>query len=481
MRDIAWQSIRPRILRATFFLFLSALALALVMGGSAGPAAAASLSATQEAGTDAEATATAAEAEALDGQGEDVIARESEAMVRQAEEPFEVEAATQAYMARLSPDQKARSDAYYEGGYWLLLWGFLYGIGVAWLLLGTGLSLRMRNLAERLTKRLPLQTALYAGQYVVVTAVLGFPLTLYTGFFREHQYELATQTFGPWMREQLVGLSVGIVIMPLVLVVLYGVLRHAPRTWWIWGAVVSIVLAAILILLGPVYMDPLFNTYEPLEDGPVNDSILSLARANGIDVDNVYQFDASRQSTRISANVSGFAGTMSIRLNDNLLNRMSLPAIEAVMAHEMGHFVLNHIYEMLIYLAVILLGGFAFLRWSFDWVLDRWGARWGIRGITDVAGLPLLVALLSLYMFVLTPVLNTIVRTNEAESDIFGLNAARQPDGFAEAALSLSEYRKLDPGPIEEWLFFDHPSGRARIHMAMQWKAEHLDELGARD
>ena len=460
--------------RPALCLVISALALLLTAAGSMGPA---------EAAASAELQAIGPEAEAADELGGDLTVpeAETEAPPSQEVEPFDVATATQAYMARLSPEEKARSDAYFEGGYWLLLWGFLYGIGVAWLLLGTGLSVRMRNLAERLTKRLPLQTALYAGQYVVVTAILAFPLTLYTGFFREHQYNLATQTFGPWMREQMVGLAVGVGIMPIVLVVLYGVLRHAPRTWWIWGAAVSIVLAAILILLAPVYLDPLFNTYEPLEEGPVQESILSLARANGIDVDNVYQFDASRQSTRISANVSGFAGTMSIRLNDNLLNRMSLPAIEAVMAHEMGHYVLNHIYEMLIYFAVILLGGFAFLRWSFEWVLSRWGARWEIRGITDVAGLPLLVALLSLYMFVLTPVLNTIVRTNEAESDIFGLNAARQPDGFAEAALSLSEYRKIDPGPIEEWLFFDHPSGRARIQMAMQWKAEHLDELGAQD
>jgi STE24 endopeptidase len=396
------------------------------------------------------------------------------------QEAFDVDAATQAYLDRLSPEEKARSDAYFEGGYWLLLWGFLYGIGVAWLLLRTRLSARMRDLAERHLRRRPLQTALYGAQYVLVTSILTFPLTVYTGFFREHQYNLSTQSFGPWMWEATVGLLVAMVIMPLVLAIMYGVLRRAPRTWWIWGAGVSIVLAAILILLGPVFIDPLFNTYEPLEDGVVRDSILSLARANGIDVDNVYQFDASRQSTRVSANVSGFAGTMAIRLNDNLLNRMSLPAIEAVMAHEMGHYVLNHIYEMLIYFAVILLGGFAFLNKSFDWVLQRWGSGWEVRGITDTAGLPLLVALLSLYMFLLTPVLNTIVRSNEAESDIFGLNAARQPDGFAEAALSLSEYRKIDPGPIEEWLFFDHPSGRARIEMAMQWKAEHLDELRGR-
>jgi STE24 endopeptidase len=446
---------------------IASLTVLVLADGYSSPAVAEPVAAIQEAG---------AETAAL--QVEEATTEEVTTTPVRAQEPFDVEAATQAYMARLSPEDKERSDAYFEGGYWLLLWGFLYGIGVAWLLLGTGLSAWMRDLAEKVTRRRPFQTALYAGQYVIVTAILGFPLTLYTGFFREHQYNLATQTFGPWLQDQVIGLLVGLVIAVIVLPILYGILRRAPRTWWIWGAVASIVLAAILVLLGPVYIDPLFNTYEPLEDGPVKDSILSLARANGIDVDNVYQFDASRQSTRVSANVSGFAGTMSIRLNDNLLNRMSLPAIEAVMAHEMGHYVLNHIYEMLIYFAVILLGGFAFVHKSFNWVLARWGSRWGVRGITDVAGLPLLVALLSIYMFVLTPVLNTMIRSNEAESDIFGLNASRQPDGFAEAALALSEYRKLDPGPLEEWIFYDHPSGRARIHMAMQWKAEHLDELG---
>jgi STE24 endopeptidase len=104
----------------------------------------------------------------------------------------------------------------------------------------------------------------------------------------------------------------------------------------------------------------------------------------------------------------------------------------------------------------------------------RWGGRWGVRGIADPAGLPLLAALFALYAFVLTPVINTHIRTEEAEADIFGLNAAREPDGMAEAALQLSEYRKLSPGPVEEWIFYDHPSGRNRILMAMRWKAEHL-------
>jgi STE24 endopeptidase len=124
----------------------------------------------------------------------------------------------------------------------------------------------------------------------------------------------------------------------------------------------------------------------------------------------------------------------------------------------------------------VLAGGFAFVHWGFGRALARWGGRWRVRGIGDVAGLPLLGALLSVYMFVMTPVLNSIIRVNEAEADLFGLNAAREPEGFAEVALKLGEYRKLEPGPIEEWIFFDHPSGRSRIRMAMRWKAEHLGE-----
>ncbi|HVS14454.1 MAG TPA: M48 family metalloprotease, partial [Thermoanaerobaculia bacterium] len=146
------------------------------------------------------------------------------------------------------------------------------------------------------------------------------------------------------------------------------------------------------------------------------------------------------------------------------------------MAHELGHYVLNHVYEMILFFGLVFAAGFAFVAWGFDRALARWGGRWGVRGIGDVAGLPLLGALLAVYLFALTPVLNTYIRVNESEADIFGLNAARQPDGFAEVALRLAEYRKLEPGPIEEWIFFDHPSGRTRIRMAMDWKAEHRGE-----
>lgn len=390
---------------------------------------------------------------------------------------FDAAAATEAYMARQTAEQKSRSDAYFVGGYWLQLWGFLFGAAVAWLLLGTRLSARMRDLAARVTRFPTLQSALYWVQYLVITSVIGFPLTVYQGFIREKQYGFATQTFGGWMGDQAKGLLVGVILGGLALMALYAVFRRAPRTWWLWGTGVAMVFLVVSVAISPVFLEPLFNTYTPLEDPAVREPILSLARANSIPANDVFVVDASKQTTRISANVSGMLGTERIALNDNLLNRSSLAEIEAVMAHEMGHYVLNHVWKMILQFGLLLAVGFAFVRWSFGKAVERWGERWGVSGIADPAGLPLLVLLFSVFFFVATPVVNTIIRVQEVEADIFGLNAARQPDGFAEAALKLGEYRKMSPGPLEEAIFFDHPSGRSRISMAMRWKAENVATL----
>jgi STE24 endopeptidase len=138
------------------------------------------------------------------------------------------------------------------------------------------------------------------------------------------------------------------------------------------------------------------------------------------------------------------------------------------MGHEMGHYVLHHIYKFLLFLFVVIVAFFSILRWSLDWSLARWGQRWRVYSINDVAVLPLVFLIATISGFLFTPIQNTEVRTQEHEADMFGLNASRQPDGFAQAAIHLGEYRKMSPGPIEEWIFFDHPSGRRRIHDAME-------------
>jgi STE24 endopeptidase len=385
--------------------------------------------------------------------------------------PLDPEAATRAYLDGLSPEEKERSDSYFEGGYWLQLWSFLLAVAVGWALLHFRISRWMRERASRVTRFAAIHRFLYWTGYLLLTSAALFPWLVYTGFFREHQYDLSNQTFAAWMGDWTKGLIVELIFGGLLFVAAYALIRRYPRSWWLRVALVLIAFLIIGVAIGPVFIAPLFNEYTPLDDARVRDPILRMASANGIDAENVWVMDASRQTSRISANVSGLLGTQRITLNDNLLNRTSLPEIEAVMAHEIGHYALNHIWKMILMLGLVIVAGFAFLQWGFERARARWGERWGVENIADLAGAPLLVILFLTWFFVMTPVTNTIIRVQEAEADIFGLNAARQPDGFAEVALKLGEYRKLEPGPIEEMIMFDHPSGRSRILMAMRWKA----------
>jgi STE24 endopeptidase len=388
---------------------------------------------------------------------------------------FDADAATEAYMELMPPAAVARSNAYFEGGYWLILWDFLYGAAVCLVLLNLRWSARMRDLSLRITRFRWLQPLPYAVLYTLAATILGFPLEYYENYVREHKYGLATQTFGPWMGDEFKSLLVSLVISSIAMVGLFAIVRRFPKTWWIWGAAATLCLLTILIAIGPVYLQPIFNTPKKLDDPKITTPILRMAHANGIPTNDVWQIDASRQTTRMSANVSGFGNTMRITLNDNLIRRGSPEEIQAVMGHEMGHYVLNHIPKSLMFFLIVIVLSFAYLFWGIKWSLGRWGERWQIHSIGDPAVVPLVVLLVAILSFVATPINNTFVRVQEKEADMFGLNAARLPDGFAQAAIHLGEYRKMRPSPIEELLFYDHPSGYNRIHSAMVWKSQNLD------
>lgn len=385
---------------------------------------------------------------------------------------FDVDKATEAYLDLLSPEQRAKSDAYFEGGYWLQLWQLLYGLAVAWLLLCSGISVRMRNLARRISVRPWWTTFFYVIFWLLIGALLSLPMTIYAEFFREHQYGLATQNFAEWSWDQIKDMLVSLVIVPVVISLLYVGIRRTGARWWIWASGGAFVFIMFFAMVAPVFISPIFNTYKPLRDGPIRESVLSLARANMVPTDNVVEFDASKQTTRISANVSGFAGTTRVSLNDNLLDKTSPPEVLAVMGHELGHYVLNHSLRGVIYFTLILTLGLFVVHRVFDRLLMRWGPRLGLEGRADPAALPLALAILSLFFFVATPLTNSITRQAEAEADAFGLNAAREPNGFAMAAMRLSTYRKIKPGALEEIMFYDHPSGYARVHRSMTWLKE---------
>jgi STE24 endopeptidase len=388
--------------------------------------------------------------------------------------PLDPAAAAQAWLESVPQDKREKSDAYFQGGYWLILWDYVVAASISILMLSSRISARLRDFSERLTRHKTMRVACYSIAYLLLVYVLSFPLNVYENFVREHQYGLATQGFPAWFREQLVGLGITLIGGTIFLIVLYAVFRRAPKTWSIWGTGVAVVFSFVLLLIAPVFIEPLFNTYKPLTKPEISEPILVMARANQIPVKQVFEVDASRQTTRVSANVSGILGTTRIALNDNLLKQCTMPEIRAVMAHEMGHYVLNHGAKLLTYLGIFILIGFALTRILFDAAIRCRGDKWGVRGIADPAGLPLLALIFSTLLFLATPLLNTAVRVTEREADAFGINTAREPDGMAEVALKLGAYRKLNPTPLEEFIFFDHPSGRARIRMAMDWKAANL-------
>jgi len=384
------------------------------------------------------------------------------------------EAATRAYLGTLPPDAKAKSDAYTEGGYWLLLWDFAISTGVLILLLATGVSSRMRDVAERWTGIRVLQTSLYWTFFLSVVTLITLPWDFYTSFVREHAYALSNLTFSAWLLEEAKGLGVAVVAGVLIIAVPYALVRRVPRHWWMLGSGVAIAIEFVFVVIAPVVLVPIFNSPKKLADARVVDPILRLARQNGIAVTDVWEIDASKQSKRINANVSGALGTERITLNDNLLHRASVEEIEAVMGHEMGHYVLNHIYTGLMEIGILTVIGFAIVGSLFDRLRMRYEAAWKVRSVIDIAGVPVFALLFTAYFFIITPLTNTLVRTQEYEADLFGLNTARQPDGFAQISLKLSESRKMEPSLWEERIFFDHPSGRTRIYTAMRWKAENL-------
>jgi STE24 endopeptidase len=385
---------------------------------------------------------------------------------------FDAARATDAYVATIPAAEREKSDAYFEGGYWIEAWGTLITVLVAWLLLRTRFSARLRDFAERRSRFRFLQVSVFAALFLLAFALLTLPWNLYTDYYREHQYAMSNQTLGGFLGDWTKALVIGTIIASIAIAGLYAIVRRVRERWVWWATGVTALFMWFTILLYPVFIAPVFNDYHSLPDGELRESILALARDNGVPADDVYWFDASKQTKRISANVSGLAGTTRIALNDNLLNGTAPAEIRAVMAHEMGHYVLNHSLWIPLGLSVLFGIGFWAVNRLFGYFQRRHGERWGVRDLADPAGLPLAVAIFAVVMLLLGPLNKSIIRVAENQADAFSLDAAREPHGFASVAMRLATYRKIEPGALEEILFFDHPSGRARVERAMRWLAE---------
>jgi STE24 endopeptidase len=385
---------------------------------------------------------------------------------------FDADKATEAYLNLLTPQQRELSDRYFEGGYWIQLWQTLWTVGTCALLLLTGIAQRLRDWTQRVSHRRWLSTSIFIALFLLASFLLDMPLSIYTDYLREKQYGLTTQAFSGWLSDTAIIIAVNATFAALLLTAIYAAIRRAGSRWWLWASGLTFTFIMVFSLVAPVYVAPLLNDYKPLPAGPTRDAVLSALRANDIPTDHVEWFDASKQTTRLSANVSGLFGTTRIALNDNLLNKSSLPEIKAVLGHEMGHYVLNHVWKEPILFGLVITFALGLLHISMDGALARWGQRLGLGDRADPAALPLAWALAVTIALLTTPLQNSITRSYEAEADAFGLNAAREPQAWAMGAMRLSTYRKLQPGPVEEFLFYDHPSGYERVHHAMLWFKE---------
>lgn len=387
---------------------------------------------------------------------------------------FDPAAATAAYLAQMSPAEHERAVEYTRATEWHLLFGWLASLFVAWLIVRSGVLTTLRDVLNDSRPR-PWATAfLLALVYGLMAWVLGLPWAVYSDWWFEKQYGLTSQPLVGFLGDGLKLLPFSLIFGAVFLTLLYALLRGARRTWWIWGGGLSAVFIAFGLLIAPVVIEPMLNTYTPAPAGPVRDEVVRLGRLTGTPTDKIYVYDGSRQSNRYTANVSGLGGTARIALSDVMFKKgADLAEVRGVVGHEMGHYVRQHALWFVGAFVGIAAIGFALMGVLFPLFRALLGAR-DVDDLSDPAGLPVLFAVLSTLSLLATPLVNTIVRTAETDADAFSLRYAREPDGLAEALIKTAEYRAPSPEPWEEFLFYDHPSVENRIRRAMEWKAANM-------
>jgi len=386
---------------------------------------------------------------------------------------FDAAAATGAYLATVSPAAHARAQAYTQGGHWLLLWGTVVGVGGAWLVLRSGVLARLSAGLQRSRPRPWLTAFLVFLVYSLMESAIGLPWNIYANWWRETQYDLTSQAFGGWFSEQVLNLAISTVLFGIIMSLLYGLIRRLPRTWWIWGGGLSMVAILVIMVLAPVYIQPLFNDFKPVPPGPLRDTVVAMAEANGVPHDKIFTYDGSKQSNRYTANVSGLFGTAQIAMSDTMFKHGADTAeVKAVVGHEMGHYVNAHALWRAVPLALFAMLAFFLVDRLFP-VVVAWVGAGNLKGIADPAAYPVLAIVFTVLGLLATPLTNTVTRLGEADADSFSLERVNEPDGLARALVKSIDYRAATPSGLEEVLFYSHPSVGRRVRKAMDWKAAH--------
>ncbi|PWB71563.1 hypothetical protein C3F09_07695 [candidate division GN15 bacterium] len=341
---------------------------------------------------------------------------------------------------------------------------FFVSIGLLALLLFTGLSARFRDWAG-VARRKFWVTWLYLAIVMVVLYLLELPFDYYRGFVVESQYGFMNQTGGEWLLDTLKSLGLGIVFGIIPMWFFYYLINRVKR-WWLVFSIGAIPLMIFFIVVAPVFIMPMFNKFEPLKDKQLESEILMLANKAGISGSHVYEVDASKQSSKINAYVTGLFGTKRIVLYDTLIKGFTPDEIKFVMGHEMGHYVMHHIWWGL-GMAIVFI---VFMLWLTDRtihpVITRFRTRFKFDRLGDIASLPLVLIFLSVFSFVFQPVSNGLSRYFENQSDRYGMKISGVSGETAATAFEkLSAYNLADPdpNPLVEFWFYDHPALKKRI------------------
>jgi STE24 endopeptidase len=381
---------------------------------------------------------------------------------------FDPVAATAAHIDSLGPEALAKAQAYTSGGHWLLLWGLLVSFVVTFIVMRSGVLLKLQR---RIGPKSPnLAAFVVSGASFLLISLLTLPWTIWSEYFREKAYGRTSQPFVDWLSQGVLSLGLSVLFGGLFCVGLYALIRRAGKRWWIWSGGLVAVAVTTLMLAGPTLIEPLFNDYKPLPAGEVRAALEVQAEAAGVPKDRIFVYDGSRQSNNFTANVSGLFGSARIAISDVALKGASLDEVQAVTGHEIGHYVLGHIWRSVAIFAVLSIL-FFFLA---DRLFPAFSRLFGSRvPLAEPASLPVLLFLSSLFMLVAQPLVFADSRADEAASDHYSLETVNLPDALSSALVKTAEYRYPRPSRLQEILFYTHPSVENRVRAAMEWKAAH--------
>jgi STE24 endopeptidase len=381
---------------------------------------------------------------------------------------FDPQAAAAALIDTLGAQTLAKAAAYTAGKHWLLLWNLVVGGLVAWAIVRSGL---LDKVDARIARRGANARAFVAGiVYFLASSLVSLPWAVYTDWWRERDYGRTSQPLGDFLGQAALSTLIASVIGAIFFVGVYAFIRRTGARWWLWSGGLAAATGSVLMLAAPIFIEPLFNDFKPVPPGEVRAALEAMAKDAGVPSDRLFVYDGSRQSNNFPANVAGLAGTARIAISDVAFKGASLDEVKAVTAHEIGHYVMGHVFRGIAMISALVMVAFLLADRLFPVFARAFGSG---AALADPRGLPVVLFMVSLFLFLATPVMNALSRLSETEADRYSLETVNLPDALATALVKTAEYRDPRPHPLQESIFYTHPSVERRVLAAMQWKASH--------